>query len=220
MKATQIAAQTNPAHQVGDRIQVRHQGQLTPGRISSVHHVGSGVEYVIRLDAADGGLGDTINVALSSTRSANRNGQRCVLVSVSTGDTTYSSRQALARFVLITAVNGGINRWARVNGYQADVAPGQVSAEGVDITDNRLIWRVTLDDLQQAIIKITENPESCAQCFAPDSDFGQLVTRLRVIGAQLASGIALGDIPEIGGLDPTGAGLIFQVAAFGAVIHP
>jgi hypothetical protein len=48
-------------HQVNDRVQVHRRGTRRPGRISSVHHHENGVEYVVRLDAPDGGMGAVVN---------------------------------------------------------------------------------------------------------------------------------------------------------------
>lgn len=54
-------------HHVGDRVRVeRNGGQHTPGRISSIHHVRGGIEYVVHADAADGGIGSVLNVWTSS----------------------------------------------------------------------------------------------------------------------------------------------------------
>jgi hypothetical protein len=55
MTATQTTI--TPTYQVGDRTQVQHQGTPTPGRISSIHRNDNGIEYVVRTDPADGGLG-------------------------------------------------------------------------------------------------------------------------------------------------------------------
>ena len=90
-----------------------------------------------------------------------------------TDEFTYTPEQALARSVLLTAVNGGINHWARVHGFTVDCPPEQVRAEGVDTVDDRSLWHVDLDDIQRSITKLIEQPEQCA---APDSgiDFEQL----------------------------------------------
>lgn len=86
---------------------------------------------------------------------------------------SYTPEQALARSVLLTAVNGGINHWARVHGFNVDCPPEQVRAEGVDTVDDRSLWHVDLDDIQRSITKLIEHPEQCA---AADSgiDFDHL----------------------------------------------
>lgn len=63
------ATRTSPPHLVGDRVQVRHHGQLRPGRIRSVHQRNSGIEYVINTDPVDGGMGEVVNVWTTSGRS-------------------------------------------------------------------------------------------------------------------------------------------------------
>jgi hypothetical protein len=83
-----------------------------------------------------------------------------------TEEFTYTPEQALARSILLTAVNGGINHWARVHGFTVDCPPEQVRAEGVDTVDDRSLWHVDLDDIQRSIAKLIEQPEQCA---APDS---------------------------------------------------
>jgi len=131
----------------------------------------------------------------------------------------YSPEQALARDVLIIAVNGGITHWARVHGYQVDCPPEQVSAEGVDVEDDRSLWRVTLPDLQDAITKIAENPGGCVESYQPDSEYGELVELLRSVRTQLSDGAALLDIAETAELDGAAADMIFQVATCGEVIY-
>jgi hypothetical protein len=69
----------------------------------------------------------------------------------------YTPEQTFARDLLIAAINGGINRWARVHGYSIDVPADQVRAEGVDTAD-RAIWTVTLADLQAAMNKLVADP--------------------------------------------------------------
>jgi hypothetical protein len=70
MTATQIGSKILPAHQVGDRVQVQHKGQPKPGRVSSIHHVNDGVEYVVRTDPLDGGMGEVLNIWTSSGTSS------------------------------------------------------------------------------------------------------------------------------------------------------
>jgi hypothetical protein len=70
MTATQIGSKILPAHQVGDRVQVQHKGQHKPGRISSIHQVNDGVEYVVRTDPHDDGVGEVLNIWTSSGASS------------------------------------------------------------------------------------------------------------------------------------------------------
>jgi hypothetical protein len=51
---------------VGDRVQVQHKGQPKPGRVGSIHYVNDGVEYVVRTDPRDGGMGAVLNIWTSS----------------------------------------------------------------------------------------------------------------------------------------------------------
>jgi hypothetical protein len=53
-------------HQVGERVHVHRKGQTNAGRISSVHRSERGVEYVIRTEAADGGVGGVVNIWTTS----------------------------------------------------------------------------------------------------------------------------------------------------------
>jgi hypothetical protein len=62
MNATQIGRKISPAYEVGDRVQVQHKDQFKPGRISSIHHVNDGDEYVVRTDPHDGGMGEVLNI--------------------------------------------------------------------------------------------------------------------------------------------------------------
>ncbi len=94
----------------------------------------------------------------------------------------YSPEQALARDLLIHALNGGASvYWAHVHGVTVDCPPEQVRAEGVDTVDDRSLWHVDLDDIQRSITKLIEHPEQCA---AADSgiDFEQL----HAVGESLA----------------------------------
>lgn len=56
-------------HQVNDRVQVHRAGTRRPGRISSIHHHDNGIEYVVRLEGPDGGLGAVVNVWTTSGHS-------------------------------------------------------------------------------------------------------------------------------------------------------
>jgi hypothetical protein len=60
---------------------------------------------------------------------------------------TDTPEQDVARDPLITAVNGGINRWARVHGCTVNAPAGQIRAEGIDLAD-RSLWQVSLANLQ------------------------------------------------------------------------
>ena len=77
-----------------------------------------------------------------------------------TDDVTYTPEQALARDVLLAAVNGASNHWAHVHGYTVDCPPEQVRAEGINTT-NRSVWIVDLDDITRAITKLIERPLAC-----------------------------------------------------------
>lgn len=68
MTATQTS--TTPAYQVGDRVQVQRKGAATPGRISSIHRRKDGVEYVVRTEPAEGGIGGVINLWTTSGQSS------------------------------------------------------------------------------------------------------------------------------------------------------
>lgn len=111
-----------------------------------------------------------------------------------TDESTYTPEQALARSVLLTAVNGGINHWARVHGFTVDCPPEQVRAEGVDTVDDRSLWHVDLYDIQRSMTKLIEAPEQCA---APDS--GIDLDQLHAVGESLAEARTrqLTDITEI-----------------------
>lgn len=111
-----------------------------------------------------------------------------------TDEFTYTPEQALARSVLLTAVNGGINHWARVHGFTVDCPPEQVRAEGVDTEDDRSLWHVDLDAIQRSITKLIEAPEQCA---APDS--GIDLDQLHAVSESLADARTrqLTDITEI-----------------------
>ncbi|PZS25441.1 MAG: hypothetical protein DLM61_19955 [Pseudonocardiales bacterium] len=141
-----------------------------------------------------------------------------------TDEFTYTPEQALARSILLTAVNGGINHWARVHGFTVDCPPEQVRAEGIDTVDGRSLWHVDLDDIQLSITKLIEQPEQCA---APDSgiDFEQL----HAVGESLTDAITrrLNDLADIQIIPARHADKIhliiadhvFQVAVAGEVIY-
>jgi hypothetical protein len=70
MTATQTNTKTPLPWLVGDRVLIEHKGQRRPGRISSIHHVNDGVEYVVRTDPRDGGMGEVLNIWTSSGSSS------------------------------------------------------------------------------------------------------------------------------------------------------
>ena len=53
---------------VGARVRVHRANGSHPGRINAVHRRGAAIEYVIHLDAADGGLGEMVNVRITGGR--------------------------------------------------------------------------------------------------------------------------------------------------------
>ncbi len=72
MSATPTSTKTLP-WLVGDRVQIQHKGQPKPGRISAIHHVNDGVEYVVHTDPADpadGGMGEVLTIWTSSGTSS------------------------------------------------------------------------------------------------------------------------------------------------------
>ena len=78
-----------------------------------------------------------------------------------TDEITYTAEQALARSILLTAVNGASLYWARVHCYTVDCAPEQVNAEGIHLRD-RSVWSIDLTDISRAITKLIERPTDCA----------------------------------------------------------
>jgi hypothetical protein len=70
MTAAKNGSKILPIHQVGDRVQVQHKGQPKPGRVSSIHNVTDGVEYVVRTDPHDGGMGEVLKNWTSSGSSS------------------------------------------------------------------------------------------------------------------------------------------------------
>jgi hypothetical protein len=61
MAATETG-RTATAYQVGQPVQLQHEGQIKTGRISSIHRIDGGFEYVVRTDPLDDGMGTVINV--------------------------------------------------------------------------------------------------------------------------------------------------------------
>ncbi len=74
MTATGTAKTTTVPWLVGDRVPAQYEGQLKPGRFSSIHHVNDGIDYVVRAQPADpsgsGGTGEVLNRWTSSGRSS------------------------------------------------------------------------------------------------------------------------------------------------------
>jgi hypothetical protein len=136
-----------------------------------------------------------------------------------TDEFTYTPEQAFARSVLLAALNGGINHWARVHGFTVDCPPEQVRAEGVDTVDDRSLWHVDLDDIQRSITKLIEAPEQCA---APVSGLDH--HPLKAISESLADARTrqltdLADIEETAMIHEIIADHVFQVAVADEVIY-
>ncbi|MDT0262293.1 hypothetical protein [Jatrophihabitans lederbergiae] len=66
MNATQNTIK--PSYQVGSRVLVQHKGTTSTGQISSIHRQSNGTEYVVRIDACDGGMGSVLNLWSTSDR--------------------------------------------------------------------------------------------------------------------------------------------------------
>lgn len=75
-----------PQRSVNDRILVRYAGQTRAGRISSIHRHTDELEYVVRLDDEDGGMGFVVNVWST--------GGRCTLLTASRGAEAERRRSA------------------------------------------------------------------------------------------------------------------------------
>jgi hypothetical protein len=84
--STQPVSGAPPHRLVNDRVLVRYDGQTRAGRISSIHRHADDVEYVIRLDDEDGGMGVVVNVWST--------GGRCTLLSAIRGVETEGRRSA------------------------------------------------------------------------------------------------------------------------------
>jgi hypothetical protein len=136
----------------------------------------------------------------------------------------YTPEQAFARDVLIAAVNGGINRWAHVHGYLIDAPADQIRAEGIDKTD-RSIWHITLADLQNALHKLTTDPEQYAAPDAPTvaARVHAAAATIRAAQGKLAAGITpTSGLPFYADLMPSigdAADVVVQIAATAEVIH-
>lgn len=137
---------------------------------------------------------------------------------------TYTPEQAFARDLLITAVNGGINRWARVHGYLVDAPAEQVRAEGIDLMD-RSVWSITLADLTVAIDKLINDPAQYADPGSGiDTDLigsvSQLLAAARTHGlTTLAAALGTSATDPAGPLGHAVADIVFQVALADEVIY-
>jgi hypothetical protein len=137
-----------------------------------------------------------------------------------TDEFTYTPEQALARSILLTAVNGASLYWARVHGYTVNCAPAQVHAEGVDTLDDRSLWHVDLDAIQRSITKLIEQPAHCA---APDSGIDPDVPTNVGLALQAALIARRNNLPLAEDArvetDPRIADIVFQVAVADEVIY-
>lgn len=137
---------------------------------------------------------------------------------------TYSPDQAFARDLLIAAVNGGINRWARVHGYLIDAPAEQVRAEGIDLMD-RSVWSITLADLTAAIDKLINDPAQCAEPGSGiDTDLIDSVSDLLAAArahqlTSLSAAIGTDSSDRVGPLGHVVADVVFQVAVADEVIY-
>ena len=136
---------------------------------------------------------------------------------------TYTPEQAFARDLLITAVGGGINRWAHVHGATTDGPAEQIRAEGIDILD-RSVWSVTLSDLNGAIDKLIADPTQCAD---PGSGIdpeligsvSEILADARARRAASLHDIRITPIRHTHGIARTIADIVVQVAVADEVIY-
>ncbi|MDT0262295.1 hypothetical protein [Jatrophihabitans lederbergiae] len=138
-----------------------------------------------------------------------------------TNPTGYTLEHAFARDVLTIAVNGGINHWARVHGYLIDCPPTDVRAEGIDARDERSLWHLDLDNVQEAITKLATHPEDC---FAPDSGIDDTFrSAIPALLPAIQSELATNGYPRArfyaDRVDATMADLVVQVAVADEVIY-
>jgi hypothetical protein len=70
MTAASTSDNSTLAWLVGDRVRVQPGGQLMPGRITSIHRLRGGIEYVVRTDPAVGGIGQVLNIWTASGNSS------------------------------------------------------------------------------------------------------------------------------------------------------
>jgi hypothetical protein len=91
-------------------------------------------------------------------------------IQMTTNLSDYPAEHALARDLLIHAINGPeINHWASVHGYTVDCPPEQVRAQGVHTTD-RSAWVIDLDDISRAVTKLVEQPLACGHLLGGDTE--------------------------------------------------
>jgi hypothetical protein len=136
---------------------------------------------------------------------------------------TYTPEQAFARDLLITALNGGINRWARVHGYLVDALAEHIRAEGIDSVD-RSVWSVTLADLNRAIDKLITAPE---QCTDPGSGIdpeiidgvSEILTDARERRIESLTAIRITPARHTDAIAQIVADVVFQVAVADEVIY-
>jgi hypothetical protein len=141
-----------------------------------------------------------------------------------TDDFAHTAEQALARSILLTAVNGASLYWARVHGCTGDCAPEQVHAEGIHLRD-RSVWSVDLTDISRAVTKLIERPTDCAD---PESisDHRTLPYVSGTLAAARQQGLTrVADLePAVAGYTPTQsreliADVVFQLAVTDEVIR-
>lgn len=139
----------------------------------------------------------------------------------------YSPAQALARGLILCAVTGGSNHWARLFAVRFDCPPEQVFVEGVDI-EKRLAWTIDLGDVQRAISKLIATPYHCAR-----ANSGIDPGLLRTVGEtladarrrQLSHAVELRPSPDAPAdydrreFEEMVADVVLQVAAFDRVSH-
>lgn len=70
MSATPAPTKPLPVHQVGDRVRLHRHGLNHLGWISSINHRDDGVEYVVRIEAHAGGMGQVVNIWTTSGHSS------------------------------------------------------------------------------------------------------------------------------------------------------
>jgi hypothetical protein len=62
MTTTQRGSRTARTARVGDRVLVQRGGVAYRGWVSSIHRGKQGVEYVVRTEDRDGGMGQVLNI--------------------------------------------------------------------------------------------------------------------------------------------------------------
>lgn len=133
---------------------------------------------------------------------------------------TYTPEQTLARDILLAAVSGGINHWARVHGFTVNCPAEQIRAEGVDVIDDRSLWHVNLTDVQDAITKLVEQPADCAarHCGIDPSVFTGVGLALQATLIARRNDLPLARDARVE-TDPRIADIVFQVAVANEVGH-